>query len=169
MQKNSSLLAELYLHLFAWIFHTDHESPIWKHFSKGLKLMAMDYNCFIPRESELLIQKNRAFDFIGCECVFINIYMLLWKCMVLCRPLRWQSPCLQDRQHNELQQLKGSHRRWKRKGNNRKQKKGNLFHEKAIICKAWQSGNLIPFGFYSGFVFRFVLLCLITRHGWDSA
>lgn len=93
MQKNSALLAELYLHLFAWIFYTDHESPIWKHFSKGLKLMAMDCYCFISRESELLIQKNRAFDFIRCECVFINIYMLLWRCMVLCRPLRWQSTC----------------------------------------------------------------------------
>lgn len=93
MQKTSALLTVLYLRLFACIFHTAHESPIWKHFSKGLKLMAMDYYCFIPRESELLIQKNRAFDFIECECVFINIYTLLWRCMVLRRPLRWQGPC----------------------------------------------------------------------------
>lgn len=50
--------------------------------------MAMDYYCFIPRESKLLIQKNRAFDFIECERVFINIYTLLWRCMVLCRVLR---------------------------------------------------------------------------------
>lgn len=42
----------------------------------------MDYYCFIPKEKRLLIPKNRAFDFIECEYVFINIYMLLWRCVV---------------------------------------------------------------------------------------
>lgn len=75
MQKNSALLAVLYLCLFACIFHTAHECPILKHFSRGLKLMAMDYYCFIPRERDLLIQKNRAFDFTECECVCLLIFI----------------------------------------------------------------------------------------------
>lgn len=36
--------------------------------------MAMDYYRFIPSETVLLIHKIRAFDFIECECVLINIY-----------------------------------------------------------------------------------------------
>lgn len=75
------------------VLYTTHESPIWKYFSKGLKPMAMDYYCFIPKEKRLLIQKNRAFDFTESEYVFINIYMLLRRCVVLCRLLRWRSLC----------------------------------------------------------------------------
>lgn len=59
MQKKNALLAVLYLCLFACIFLTARECPILKYFSKGLKLMAMDYYCFIPREGELVIGSEK--------------------------------------------------------------------------------------------------------------
>lgn len=158
--------------LFACIFHTAHEGSIWNHFSKGLNFVAMHYYCFIPSETVLLIHKIRAFDFIECDCVLISIYTLLWGawCCAHCRDYKVPAlGCLKNRQHNELHWLRKVTVGWKRKGNNRKQKKGNLFHERLIIYKAWPSGNLIPFGFYFGFVFHFILLGLMIRHGWDSA
>lgn len=88
------------------VLYTAHESPIWKYFSKGLKPMAMDYCCFIPKEkrfywfrkTELLVSLN------------VNMCLLIFICSsggVWCCADYWDDEvsalrCLQDRWHNEL-------------------------------------------------------------------
>lgn len=126
----------------------------WKSHSKALseRIEAHGHGLLLfHTQRELLIQKNRGFDFTECECVFINIYTLLWRCVVLRRPLRWQGPCPRRLTRQTTQWItlaKKGHRRGERgKETTESKRKGICFMKELFFTKHGHQVIWFPLAF----------------------